>query len=74
MEDIINIVVEAGGFKTFVTAAKAVGLAELMKDKGPLTILAPDDHAFGLLPAGTIDELLKNIPKLKAILMYHIIL
>ena len=74
MEDIINIVVEAGGFKTFVTAAKAVGLTELMKDKGPLTILAPDDHAFGLLPAGTVDTLLKNIPKLKAILMYHFIL
>jgi uncharacterized protein YegP (UPF0339 family)/uncharacterized surface protein with fasciclin (FAS1) repeats len=74
MEDIVNIVVEAGGFKTFVTAAKAVGLAELMKDKGPLTILAPDDHAFALLPAGTVDALLKNIPKLKAILMYHIIL
>jgi len=74
MEDIVNIVVEAGGFKTFVAAAKAVGLVELMKDKGPFTILAPDDHAFELLPAGTVDDLLKNIPKLKAILMYHIIL
>ena len=33
----------------------------------------PDDGAFALLPAGTVDDLLKNIPKLKAILMYHVI-
>ena len=74
MEDIVNIAVEAGGFKTFVTAVKAAGLVEILKDKGPFTIFAPDDRAFALLPAGTVDELLKNIPKLKAILMYHVIL
>jgi len=73
MEDIVDIAVEAGGFKTFVTAVKAVGLVELLKDKGPFTIFVPDDSAFALLPAGTVDELLKNVPKLKAILMYHII-
>jgi uncharacterized surface protein with fasciclin (FAS1) repeats/uncharacterized protein YegP (UPF0339 family) len=73
MEDIVDIAVEAGGFKTFVSAVKAAGLVELLKDKDPVTIFVPDDGAFALLPAGTVDELLKNVPKLKAILMYHII-
>jgi uncharacterized protein YegP (UPF0339 family)/uncharacterized surface protein with fasciclin (FAS1) repeats len=73
MEDIVDIAVEAGGFKTFVAAVKAVGLVELLKDKGQFTIFVPDDGAFALLPAGTVDELLKNVPKLKAILMYHVI-
>ena len=73
MEDIVDIAVEAGGFKTFVTAVKAVGLVELLKGKGPFTIFAPDDRAFALLPAGAVDDLLKNVPKLKAILMYHVI-
>jgi len=73
MEDIVDIAVEAGGFKTFVQAAKTVGLVEVLKGKGPFTIFAPDDRAFALLPAGTVDELLKNAPKLKAILMYHVI-
>jgi len=73
MEDIVDIAVEAGGFKTFVQAANAVGLVEVLKGKGPVTIFAPDDRAFALLPAGTVDELLKNVPKLKAILMYHVI-
>ena len=73
MEDIVDIAVEAGGFKTFVAAVKAVGLVEILKGKGPFTIFAPDDDAFALLPAGTVDELMKNVPKLKAILMYHVI-
>jgi uncharacterized protein YegP (UPF0339 family)/uncharacterized surface protein with fasciclin (FAS1) repeats len=71
MEDIVNIAVEAGGFKTFVAAVQAAGLVEILKGKGPFTIFAPDDGAFALLPAGTVDGLLKNVPKLKAILMYH---
>jgi uncharacterized surface protein with fasciclin (FAS1) repeats/uncharacterized protein YegP (UPF0339 family) len=73
MEDIVDIAVAAGGFKTFVTAVKAAGLVETLKGPGPFTIFAPDDRAFSLLPAGTVDELLKDIPKLKAILMYHVI-
>jgi len=73
MEDIVDIAVEAGGFTTFVAAVKAVGLVEMLKGKGPFTIFAPDDGAFALLPAGTVDGLMKNVPKLKAILMYHVI-
>ncbi len=73
MEDIVDIAVEAGGFKTFVAAVKAVGLVEILKGEGPFTIFAPDDSAFALLPTGTVDELMKNVPKLKAILMYHVI-
>ncbi|MGA3112205.1 MAG: fasciclin domain-containing protein [Candidatus Bathyarchaeia archaeon] len=52
---------------------QAAGLVETLKGKGPFTIFVPDDAAFALLPAGTVDELLKNVPKLKAILMYHVL-
>ena len=73
MADIIDIAVEAGGFETLVAAVQAAGLVETLKGKGPFTIFAPDDGAFALLPAGTVDGLLKNVPKLKAILMYHVV-
>ena len=73
MADIVDIAVEAGGFTTFVAAVQAAGLVETLKGKGPFTIFAPDDGAFALLPAGTVDGLLKNVPKLKAILMYHVV-
>ncbi len=74
MADIFDIAVEAGGFTTFVAAVQAAGLVEILKGKGPFTIFAPNDDAFAKLPAGTVDGLLKNIPKLKAILMYHIVI
>jgi len=73
MEDILDIAVEAGGFKSFVAAAKAVGLVEILAGKGTFTIFVPNDDAFALLPAGTVDDLMKNVPKLKAILMYHVV-
>jgi len=73
MEDIIDIAVAAGSFKTLVAAVQAAGLVETLKGKGPFTVFAPDDEAFAKLPAGTVDKLLKNIPKLKAVLMYHIL-
>jgi len=73
MADIFDIAVEAGGFKTFVAAVQAAGLVETLKGKGPFTILVPDDDAFAKLPAGTVDGLLKNVPKLKAILKYHVL-
>jgi uncharacterized protein YegP (UPF0339 family)/uncharacterized surface protein with fasciclin (FAS1) repeats len=73
MADILDIAVEAGGFKTFVAAVQAAGLVETLKGKGPFTILVPDDDAFAKLPAGTVDGLLRNVPKLKAILKYHVL-
>jgi uncharacterized protein YegP (UPF0339 family) len=74
MADIFDIAVEAGGFTKFVAAVQAAGLVETLKRKGPFTIFAPNDDAFAKLPTGTVDGLLKNIPKLKAILMYHIVI
>jgi len=74
MADIFDIAVEAGGFTTFVAAVQAADLVKTLKGKGPYTIFVPNDDAFAKLPAGTVDGLLKNIPKLKAILMYHVVM
>jgi uncharacterized surface protein with fasciclin (FAS1) repeats/uncharacterized protein YegP (UPF0339 family) len=73
MANIIDVAVAAGGFKTFVAAVQAAGLVDTLEGKGPFTIFAPDDRAFSLLPAGTVEGLLKDIPKLKAILMFHVV-
>ena len=70
---IVDVAVANGNFKTLVTAVKAAGLAETLSSPGPFTVFAPTDAAFGKLPAGTVDALLKDIPKLKAILTYHVV-
>ena len=36
-------------------------------------MFAPTDAAFEALPAGTLDALLADIPKLKSILTYHVV-
>ena len=73
MAKIIETAVNAGSFTTLVAAVKAAGLVETLNGAGPFTVFAPDDAAFAKLPAGTVDSLLKDIPKLKKILCYHVV-
>jgi uncharacterized surface protein with fasciclin (FAS1) repeats len=71
--DIVDTAVKAGSFTTLVAAVKAAGLVETLKGTGPFTVFAPTDEAFAKLPQGTVDALLKDIPKLKKILTYHVV-
>ncbi|MDP8934382.1 MAG: fasciclin domain-containing protein [Cyanobacteriota bacterium] len=73
MPDIVDTAVNAGSFNTLVAAVKAAGLVETLKGAGPFTVFAPTDEAFAKLPDGTVDALLKDIPKLKQILTYHVV-
>lgn len=73
MADIVDTAVSAGSFGTLVAAVKAAGLVETLKGAGPFTVFAPTDEAFAKLPAGTVDSLLQDIPKLKQILTYHVV-
>jgi uncharacterized surface protein with fasciclin (FAS1) repeats len=73
--DIVDTAVAAGNFKTLAAALGAADLVETLKGKGPFTVFAPTDEAFGKLPKGTVEELLKpeNKGKLTAILTYHVV-
>jgi uncharacterized surface protein with fasciclin (FAS1) repeats len=73
MANIVDTAASAGSFNTLVAAVKAAGLADTLKGTGPFTVFAPTDAAFAKLPAGTVDALLKDIPKLKKILTYHVV-
>jgi uncharacterized surface protein with fasciclin (FAS1) repeats len=73
MADIVDTAVKAGSFSTLVTAIKAAELVDTLKGAGPFTVFAPTDEAFAKLPDGTVDALLKDIPKLKKILTYHVV-
>ena len=73
MHDIIDTAVSAGNFKTLAAALTAANLVDTLKGAGPFTVFAPTDEAFAKLPAGTVESLLKDIPKLTAILTYHVV-
>ena len=73
MYDIIDTAVVAGSFKTLAAAVTAAGLVSTLKGTGPFTVFAPTDDAFAKLPAGTVEALLADLPKLTAILTYHVV-
>ena len=70
---IVQIAAEDGNFTTLVKALKAAGLVETLQGEGPFTVFAPTDAAFAKLPAGTLDVLLRDTEKLKAILTHHVL-
>ncbi len=73
--DIVDTAVGAGQFNTLVAAVEAADLVETLKGEGPFTVFAPTDEAFGRLPEGTVENLLKpeNKEQLVAVLTYHVI-
>jgi len=73
MKDIVEIAIGDKRFTTLVAAVKAANLVETLKGKGPFTVFAPTDDAFKKLPAGTVEGLLKDIPTLKNILLFHVV-
>ena len=62
-------------FTTLVELIQAAGIAENLKAAGPITVFAPTNAAFAMLPAGTLDtlKLEKNKQKLTDILLYHVV-
>ncbi|UCC31495.1 MAG: fasciclin domain-containing protein [Phycisphaerales bacterium] len=71
--DIIETARGAGSFKTLLTALEAAGLTDALRGDGPFTVFAPTDAAFAKLPEGTVEALLSDLPKLKAVLTYHVV-
>lgn len=74
-KDIVDNAMNANNVTTLVAAVKAAGLVETLKGEGPFTVFAPTDTAFGKLPAGTVEMLVKpeNKAKLSSILTYHVV-
>ena len=72
-KDIVDTAVNAGNFKTLVTALKAADLVKTLKGKGPYTVFAPTDEAFAKIPKADLDALLADKEKLSAVLTYHVV-
>ncbi|MFH0303279.1 fasciclin domain-containing protein [Bradyrhizobium sp. 31Argb] len=73
--NIIQNAVNSRDHTTLVAAVKAAGLVGTLEGKGPFTVFAPTNMAFGKLPAGTVETLVKpeNKGTLTKILTYHVV-
>ena len=74
-KNIVENAVNSKDHTTLVAAVKAAGLVETLMSAGPFTVFAPTNDAFGMLPAGTVETLVKpeNKVKLTGILTYHVV-
>jgi uncharacterized surface protein with fasciclin (FAS1) repeats len=74
-KNIVENAVNSADHTTLVAAVKAAGLVETLQGKGPFTVFAPTNDAFGKLPAGTVETLVKpeNKATLTNILTYHVV-
>jgi len=72
-KDVVDTAVAAGSFKTLAAALQVAGLVDTLKGKGPFTVFAPTDEAFGKIPKADLDALLKDKAKLTAVLTYHVV-
>ena len=71
--DIVATAKAAGSFNTLLTAVEAAGLVDTLKGDGPCTVFAPTDEAFAKIPAETLNALLADKDKLRAVLTYHVV-
>jgi uncharacterized surface protein with fasciclin (FAS1) repeats len=70
---VMSIIEASPEHTTLEAAINAAELAETLSGEGPFTVFAPTDDAFALLPAGTVEGLLADIPALTEILLHHVV-
>src|ERR1700749_927867 len=74
-KSIVANALKSADHTTLVAAVKAAGLVDTLNGKGPFTVFAPTNAAFGMLPPGTVDNLVKpeNKALLTKVLTYHVV-
>lgn len=70
----LQIAIGSPDHTTLVAAVQAAEVENALVNVGPLTVFAPTDAAFGELPEGTVEDLVKpeNKQALANILKYHV--
>jgi uncharacterized surface protein with fasciclin (FAS1) repeats len=71
--NIVQTAIAAGQFKTLAKLLTRAGLVSALERPGPYTVFAPTDAAFAKVPKKTLDSLLADKAKLKAVLLYHVV-
>jgi uncharacterized surface protein with fasciclin (FAS1) repeats len=71
--NLVQTAAASGQFDTLATLLSKAGLAKTLQQKGPYTVFAPTDAAFAKVPKATVDALLANKAKLRAVLLYHVV-
>lgn len=72
-KNIVRTAVAAGQFKTLAMLLTRAGLVGALQKPGPYTVFARTDTAFKKVPKQTLNALLRDRAKLRAVLLYHVV-
>lgn len=72
-KDIVSTAQKAGEFDILILSLKKTGLDRTLRGKGPFTVFAPSDAAFGKIPKESREALLNDKDKLPTVLKYHVV-
>lgn len=74
-KNIVQNALNSDDHTILVKAVKQADLVKALEGKGPYTVFAPTNAAFGKLPQSTVNSLMQpeNKDKLKNILLYHVV-
>jgi len=70
---VYDIIANSADHGTLKAAIDACGLDGVLSQTGTFTVFAPTDVAFDALPAGTVTDLLNDIPELTEYLLHHVL-
>lgn len=75
MLDIADTIAANRILTKFASVMQGSDLATFLSSRGPFTLFVPTDSAFGKLPPGTLDALLRpeNKERLQDILLFHLV-
>jgi len=71
--DLVDLLASDPNYSTLVSLVQMAGLADTLRSAEALTVLAPDNTAFGSLPQDVLDDLTADSDALQAVLLYHVI-
>ena len=72
MGDLIDTITSAHSFKMFFSLIQTADLVDTLRG-GLFTVFVPDNQAFAIFPPGRFKVLKSDMPKLTAVLMYHVV-
>ena len=70
---LFEVLEKIGGLKTFTKTITKTALDKTLKQTKTLTVFAPNDNAFAKLPQTTLQEILKDLDRLKDLISYHLV-
>lgn len=70
-DDIVTTAVKAGSFQTLAALLTQAGLVTTLQGKGPFTVFAPTDAAFGKIPSSVLGAIGQSA--LTPVLTYHVV-